>query len=298
MPLGYSTNGLVAPAARSNDSMIDPSWLQKTFPDLSAFSRLGKGGQKEVFAAEHKTEGAVVVKIFHVGADRERALREVRVSLDLAGAKIPQTFDTGTAPSPTGEVLWIREQLVSGVNLRERLQDGPLDDEEVISACRDLLEVLAAAEEINVVHRDVKPENIIVADDSTFWLIDFGLGRHLDLTSITATGLLYGVGTPGYAPPEQFRNRKHDIDGRADLFGLGVTLFEAIEGANPLRAGARDRLEILRRTETTSLPRISRDIQGADGIADLLHTMTRARLSHRPESVGYALDWLREILNE
>jgi len=222
----------------------------------------------------------------------------VRVSLDLVDARIPDTYEVGTADSPTGEVLWVRERLIRGQNLRGVLAHGPLSGDQVIRAAMDLLDVLAAAEQLSIVHRDVKPDNVIAAEDGSFWLIDFGLARHLDLASITATGLPFGVGTPGYAPPEQFRNRKPEIDGRADLFGLGVTLYESIEGANPFRANARDNLEILRRTETTALPSITRAIVRGGGFADLIQAMTRTRPSHRPESVAYAREWLESILDE
>jgi serine/threonine-protein kinase len=83
---------------------------------------------------------------------------------------------------------------------------------------------VVAAEAVSIVHRDVKPANIIVDPQGEFWLIDFGVARHLDLDSLTATAAPGGCGTIGYAPAEQCRNDKPDIDARADLFALGVTL--------------------------------------------------------------------------
>lgn len=276
--------------------MIDLGWLRGEFPELTDVKPLGRGGQKEVFSAQHADHGPVVLKVFHVGADKERAAREVRASLALAGTKLPETYDLGTRISPVGEVLWVCEQWIGGENLRALLQVRVLTDDELLGLSRDMLEILCAAETAEIVHRDVKPDNIIQAPDGSFWLIDFGLARHLELSSLTATGLPFGVGTPGYASPEQFRNLKAEIDGRADLFGLGVTIFESAEGTNPLRAGARDMLEVLLRTETMPVPRIARVINGVDEFADLVFAMTRPRRMHRPESVAYARRWLEDMM--
>src|SRR5690606_10231964 len=103
---------------------------------------------------------------------------------------------------------------------------------DVVRLSLHTLETLAAAETANVVHRDVKPGNIISCTDGSFWLIDFGIARHLNLHSLTDSNQLWGKGTPGYAPPEQMRNAKPSIDGRSDLFALGVTIYEAASGAN------------------------------------------------------------------
>lgn len=274
--------------------MIDLNWLKATFPGLSDVERLGRGGQKEVFTATHSAHGPVVLKVFHTGADRERALREVRSSLELAGARIPKTLELGTMASPMGAVLWLLEQHIPGENLRQVLGKRTLTAAETYQLAHDALHILAAAEKADIVHRDVKPDNIIMDTDGQFWLIDFGLARHLNLTSLTLTAAPFGVGTPGYAPPEQFRNRKDKIDGRADLFGLGITLYEIWEGNNPLRDGTRDFREALVRTETQSVPRIT-SIAEYPGLDDLIFSMTRSRRTHRPETVSYALEWFLEV---
>jgi len=89
-----------------------------------------------------------------------------------------------------------------------------------------VMEALERAERSQIVHRDVKPENIMQDSAGGFWLLDFGIARHLDLSSLTASGLPYRKMTLGYAPPEQCRNFKREIDSRADLFALGVTMHE------------------------------------------------------------------------
>jgi serine/threonine-protein kinase len=132
-------------------------------------------------------------------------------------------------------------------------------------------------------------------DDGNFWLLDFGIARHLDLVSLTATAV-FGVFTLGYAPPEQYRNKKREIDGRADLFALGVTMVECLTTKNPFRDGARDAPEIIRRIENTPLviPPIAGDADGK--LADYLRAMTQRRLDCRPASAAEALEWLKDVV--
>jgi serine/threonine-protein kinase len=207
-------------------------------------------------------------------------------------------LEIGLARSPLGDVIWLREQIVSGVTLRDRFARSTLTPKDVMRLGLHVLEALAAAEAVRIVHRDVKPENIIVAQDGSYWLLDFGIARHLDQQSLTATGLAFGLGTPGYAPPEQFRNVKSEIDARSDLFALGVTAYESVEGVNPFLQGARDVAEIIRRVETKPLPPISKRIDKDGQFCDLVIAMTRVQRNHRPASAADALQWMQEICSK
>jgi eukaryotic-like serine/threonine-protein kinase len=158
-----------------------------------------------------------------------------------------------------------------------------------------VLEALAAAEAVRIVHRDVKPDNIISDPGGSFWLLDFGVARHPDLRSLTPTGLPFGKGTLGYCPPEQFRNIKPAIDGRADLFGLGVTLYECASGSNPFRAGARNDLEVLKRVERMALLPLRLSFGAGNEFRDLVDSMTQKRRDQRPASAAEALQWIQEI---
>lgn len=276
---------------------IDPVWLRQQFPDLNSLTPLNPGGQKSVFAATHPTDGEVVLKIFHPNTDPERALREVQAVQHMSSPRVPRVLQIGLVRSSLGDVIWLREQRVSGAVLRERLARGPLAPSEVMRLGLHVLEALSAAEAVRIVHRDVKPENIIVATDGSYWLLDFGIARHLDQSSLTATGLAFGLGTPGYAPPEQFRNVKPEIDARSDLFALGVTLYECAEGVNPFLDRARDVAEVIHRIETRPLPPVSRRIDKANQFIDLTLAMTRIQRNHRPATAADALHWMQEICN-
>ena len=274
---------------------MDAAYAQQLFPELSNVVPLTPGGQKEVFSAVHVTDGDVVLKIYHPGADRERIAREVDAPKRVNSKRVPQLLATGIKSVPSGEYVWVREQRVPGDGLNVILRPGPLTAKAVLRLARDVMGVLAASEAVRIVHRDVKPGNIIVDTTGNAWLIDFGVARHLDLASRTPDMAPMGVGTLGYAPPEQMRNRKREIDGRADLFALGVTLYECIEGINPFRHGARSPGEILHRVETTQLPKLSKPVDSANQFSDFVQALARSRLNHRPKSVKDAMDWLQSI---
>lgn len=277
--------------------IIDPAWLRQQFPDITLLRPLNPGGQKSVYAGIHPTDGSVVLKIFHPNTDPQRALREVQAVQNIRSSRVPEVLELGLAQSSLGNVIWLRERMVSGVTLRDRFARGRLDSKSIMRLGLHVLEALAAAESVRIVHRDVKPENIIVATDGSCWLLDFGIARHLDQSSLTATGLAFGLGTAGYAPPEQFRNIKPEIDARSDLFALGITLYECVEGVNPFLFRARDAREVLRRVETKPLPPISKRIDKANQFSDLVTAMTRVQRNHRPATATDALQWIQEICN-
>jgi eukaryotic-like serine/threonine-protein kinase len=274
---------------------IDPNWLQAQFPNLKNISPLDDGGQKSVFTADHQTDGKIVLKLFHPGANVDRAIREVDAVAMIKSARVPKILESGMASSPTGDIIWFREEFIAGRTLRDKLNEGQLNAESILRIGLHTLEALRAAEVCRIVHRDIKPENIIIEANGSAWILDFGLARHLDKVSLTATALHWGMGTAGYAPAEQFRNLKPDQDSRTDLFALGVTLYECVEGMNPFLNGARDQFEVLHRVENNLLPIISRQIDARNEMAQLILSMTRPKLSHRPATVEEALTWMQEI---
>lgn len=277
--------------------VIDPIWLQQQFPDIQISKALTPGGQKSVFAGTHIDDGDVVLKIFHPSAEIERALREVQAVSQINSSRVPRILEVGTKSSTTGDIIWFREEFIEGETLRDKFNQNQLTEPEILRLGLHILQALSSAEQARIVHRDVKPENIIVSPTDSFWLLDFGIARHLDQLSLTATALSFGLGTAGYAPPEQFRNLKPDIDSRSDIFALGVTLYEAIEGFNPFHSGARDVGEILHRTETIPLPPINKHIDSQNEFGQLILAMTRIQPNHRLENATEALNWMEEICN-
>lgn len=272
---------------------VDPAWLAQQFPELEQVRSLGQGGQKVVFAARHPADGDVVLKLIYPHQEAEAVRREILAVSQVQSPRVPRILATGQVDADLGSCIWIREQRVMGSTLRERLRSGPLTPEGVLRLGLHMLEALAQAEGVQIVHRDVKPDNIMAGHDGAFWLLDFGVARHLDLDSLTATAAPFGKFTPGYAPPEQFRNLKSTIDSRADLFALGVTLYECGTGGNPFMAA--NPMETLRNAERMPLPPLQLPIGSANDFRDLVSAMAQKRRDHRPPSAAEALAWINDI---
>jgi serine/threonine-protein kinase len=274
---------------------LTATWLSTQFPELVALTPLSSGGQKLVFAASHQTEGEVVLKVIRPPVDLEEVAREILAVQRVNSGRVPRILAHGQLVSQLGNCFWFREPRVSGQTVRERLTHSALPPRLLLRLGLQMLEALVAAEDVHIVHRDVKPENIMCDAHEQFWLLDFGVARHLQLSSKTPTEARFGKYTPGYGPPEQFRNIKPEIDARSDLFALGVTLYECATGSNPFRDGAPNVLDILQRVETTPLPPLDLPFDADHQFSQLVAAMSQRRRDHRPRSAREALDWMREI---
>ena len=188
---------------------MDAVELGRHFPDASGISLLGAGGQKLVFAATHAKHGSVVIKLIHQNQDLGRVQREVDAVEMINSARVPAVLEKGAITDASGRVhVWLIETRIEGQCLRQVLQSGPVPFAQIPTLGRDLLEAIRDAEYCRIVHRDIKPDNVMVDQNGRFWLLDFGIARHLDKSSLTATVNAWGIGTPGYAPPEQYKNQK------------------------------------------------------------------------------------------
>lgn len=272
---------------------VDPAWLASQLPNITALQPLDTGGQKQVFSAKHSSDGDVVLKLMHPGADPERTARELLAAAQVNAPRVPRIYEHGQLTGNTGPIVWFREQRIPGEALNKRVLAAPLTPSEVMRLSLHVSETLVAAELARIVHRDVKPANIIVDPNGNYWLIDFGFARHLDLDSITATAAPGGCGTPGYAPIEQCRNDKKEIDARADLFALGVTLYESATGINPHRQGARDVFEIMARVSKNHLPRLADPIPRE--FSDLVATLAQPNAIHRCQTAREAREWINDV---
>lgn len=267
--------------------------LAQQFPDLQNISYIASGGQKAVYAAGHEHHGNIALKIFELGTDPERFVREVAAVQSLPSQYVPRVHAHGQLADPHPQHHWLYEEWIEGITLRDKLQAGPVSNTLTLKIGLAILMVLADAERHHIVHRDIKPENIIIShDESHVWLIDFGIARHLDRTSLTAHSMPCSL---GYSPIEQMDARRHEIDSRSDLFALGVTLYECVEGVNPFRQGANSEQEIYDRIAKMTLPKLSRQVDVGGQLDGFISTMTQTQRNHRVGSVAEALTWMEEI---
>lgn len=138
--------------------MADLAWLQTQFGDLRNLEALKPSGQKEVFKAEHRTHGPVMLKLFkHQPGPKvqQRIVREIETPNKIRSPRVPQIHGTGQINSPAGEIAWLIEKKIEGIGLDELIKkSGKIDPRSVIKIGLHVLEVLSAAESVKIVHRD------------------------------------------------------------------------------------------------------------------------------------------------
>ncbi|MBL0215079.1 MAG: protein kinase [Myxococcales bacterium] len=207
--------------------------------------KLGRGGMGEVWLAEHVTiKSQVAIKLVLAAPEDQEAasrfLREAKATARIRHPGVVTVSDYG--PRPSGGAFLVME-LLDGESLADRLDRGPLSSERAIDLGVQIAEALVAAHAVGVVHRDLKPANVFLVPDAAVRegtrvkLVDFGVakatGKVTDELGMTVTGAL--VGTPIYMAPEQCSSRKGPVDHRADLYALGVVLYQMVTGNPPFR---------------------------------------------------------------
>lgn len=278
--------------------MLNPAEVQAMIPSLTGTALLDVGGQKVVYRGKHAVYEDVVIKFFLDTSSDERIRREIEVSTTYNIPNVPKLYEWRQISDHNGkEVIYLIEEFIAGETLAKLLhRDGSLSLPQGLLLLETLLTTVVSLEENALVHRDIKPLNIIVKTDGQFCLLDFGIARHLRKSSITRTQAPFGPHSVGYSAPEQFRNIKREVDSRADLFSIGVVTYEALTGVNPFDDGKCGALEVLRRTETITpqLVTIPGDTQRQ--LIGLLDIMMRKFPSQRPPNAKTALDWFRALL--
>lgn len=276
--------------------MIDLVAIGKAFPELTSLTALSTDtGQRNVLAADRGAE-KVVLKLLRPGQDPSRTQREIEAVTRVQSDRVPAIFEVGKRDISGTEVFYTLEQRISGQTLSALLKKTPKPDLAfIVNAGGALLEACAAAEAQRVVHRDIKPGNLMIDDAGKLWVIDFGIARVLDLPSLTGTASFFGVFTPGYGAPEQIRNVKAEINSRADLFSIGVVMHEMLTGTNLYLHGAGDAMDVLRKMLSLDLPPPShpKDVNGELGL--FVSNMASRYPSRRPQNTKEARDWYADI---
>ena len=231
--------------------------LRTDLGDLYTIEReLGGGGMSRVFAATDRQLGRpVVIKLLaqEVAASLSgnRFEREIRLAASLQQANIVPLLTAGLVDG----VPYYTMPFVEGESLRLRLAAGPLAEAQVIHVLRDVARALAYAHERGVVHRDIKPDNILLSGEAAV-VTDFGIAKAIvDAQAAPAagsTGVLTqmgtAIGTPAYMAPEQ-ASADPGMDHRADLYALGCTAYELLAGVPPFHGKPAHKLLVAHLTE-------------------------------------------------
>ncbi|MCA2190672.1 Stk1 family PASTA domain-containing Ser/Thr kinase [Nonomuraea cavernae] len=195
-------------------------------------SRIARGGMATVYLAlDIRLDRTVALKVMHRSLAEDpafvrRFIGEAKSVASLSHPNVVHVFDQGT----DGDVVYLSMEYVPGRTLRDTLRDrGRLPAREALEIMIPVLAALGAAHQAGMVHRDVKPENVLLTDDGRIKVVDFGLARAIEATNQTRTGVM--IGTIGYMSPEQVMTGGADV--RSDVYAAGIMLFELVTGQQP-----------------------------------------------------------------
>jgi serine/threonine protein kinase len=236
---------------------------------------VGRGGMAEVYRAlDTRLERPVAVKVLRdtvEGADRDRFATEARTLARLSHGGLVTLLDAGTVEHQPFLVM----ELVEGPTLATVLREGPLPVEEAAKIGSQLADALSYAHSMGVVHRDVKPANVLLTDSGRVKLADFGIARLVgDTVRHTSPGTT--IGTAAYLSPEQVQG--HPVGPPSDVYSLGLVILEALT-ARPVYPGPATEAALARLHQP---PEIPEHLPGHLG--ELLAAMTALEPSHRPSA--------------
>lgn len=314
------TGILVSPAYARRDSTAES---RNRLPDLGSryrvIRKLGQGGMGAVFLGEEASSGRrVAIKILSLEftADEQaiqRFRKETRLLSEVRHPNVANLLDTGVV----GGIQFLVMELVEGIDLKTLLQTaGALPERMALQIIADIAHALSAAHASGIIHRDIKPGNILLSVISdtqedpaaavvrsvdngqvpSVKLTDFGLARHIDQGAsleLTRTGMM--LGTPYYISPEQCAG-KDAITPAADVYSLAATLFELLTGVPPFRSDDPVKLIGMHCFETAPDPR-KLNPEVSDGAAELLAKALQKSPLARHADAGHFLDDLTRLLS-
>ena len=195
---------------------------------------LGQGGMARVYQGLDRQLGRqVAIKVLASPFDRDREFverfrREARAAAGLSHPNIVAVFDSGSDDG----THFIVTELVEGETLADRLRDGSMPPADAVAVAVDIARALVAAHTRGLIHRDIKPGNVMLLPDGRVKVVDFGIARAAGSDTLTNTGVV--LGSTAYLSPEQAGGQP--VDERADLYSLGCVLYEMLTGQVPFRA--------------------------------------------------------------
>ncbi len=249
--------------------------------------KLAVSGHSAVYLCERDSDGIkVVLKVMQQVSDTtdaigafDRFLQEYELIAELDHPNIVHIYDLGVADDHAHIVM----EYLGGGDLKRRIRDG-IDEADAVSYLRQIASALGEIHKVGVLHRDLKPGNIMLRDDGSIGLIDFGLAKRLRLKmALTGSGEIFG--TPYYMSPEQ--GHGDAVDARSDIYSLGIIFYEMLTGEKPFQADTA--MGIIYKHAKARLPKLP--VTHAKH-QRLLDSMLAKQPADRPQIVDQVLDAL------
>ncbi|MEX2107952.1 MAG: protein kinase, partial [Solirubrobacterales bacterium] len=257
-------------------------------------AKLGSGGMSTVYLARDETlDRAVAVKVMHREMSEqpdqlERFRQEARAVAKISHPNVVSVIDAGE----DGGHPYIVFEYVKGETLKQRISRvGALDTQEAIAYAIEIGRGLSVAHARSMVHRDIKPQNVLIDDEGRAKLTDFGISRQLEQAGMTATGRV--LGTTDYVAPEQAMGK--GVDPRSDVYSLGVVLYEMLVGQVPFHADSQ--VGVAMKHVNEELPDVQRRRPDASAaVALVVERSTAKNPAERYQGVGEMIDDLETAL--
>ena len=273
------------------------------FGDYTVIELLGKGAMGAVYRISDGTSD-YALKIMSAQFDdpqkrhewRKRFAREAEVAMKVRHKNLIEVYDVGEDPAT--RLCYILMEYVGGGTLTDRLKaKGKLDIREAVAITMHIANALSAAHSIGVVHRDIKPDNIMFTTDGVPKLADLGVARYSDSeseTTVTKTEMI--IGTPAYMSPEQMLN-SHNVDARADIYSLGIVFYEMLTGLRPNQGSTIVELmaKAIKGEELPDVRELRPEVSAA--LSYVLSKMVAQKAENRPASAAEAAKLVYDAAN-
>ena len=291
--LGYITPGQ---AQRLKATIKESKAAVHQIPGYKILGKLGSGAMAIVYKAKQLSlNRTVAIKVLPKRFSEnpeyvERFYREGRVAAKLSHNNIVQAYDVGEA----GGYHYFVMEYVEGKTLYDDLAAGKIfSEQEALDIVIQVAEALAHAHERGLIHRDVKPKNIMITPEGVAKLADMGLARETTDVELAKSEAGKAYGTPYYISPEQIQG-KVDIDGRADIYGLGATFYHMVTGRVPFMAD--DPTEVMKKhLREPLIPPDHINTALSAGVSEVIETMMAKRRQERYQNARELLEDLRAV---
>lgn len=298
----YTQDGVTEELNQALADALFPRWpdlklgIGRQISNYEILDRLGVGGMGVVYKARDLRLNRLVALKFlapHLSANSEakkRFMQEARAASALDHTNICTVYEIDETDDG---LVFIAMAYYEGETLKQRIDQGPLAEHEVIEIGLQMAEGLGRAHEAGIVHRDVKPANTILTLRGDVKLLDFGIAKLDGTTNLTRKGAT--LGTIGYMSPEQARG--HDVDQQTDLWALGVVLYEMLAGRRPFDARA-DEAILYSILNSAPAPLVSHNPEVSRPLEKLVARLLEKKPHKRPDGMGEVVSHLRSMREE